>query len=107
MDSHRTMQAIWNGTVVAESDDTIMAEGNHYFPQTSLRVGHFTPSATRALCPWKGVASYSITVDGLTNPDAAWQYRHPLPFARRLKGWVAFWHGVHVVPARDQDRADR
>jgi len=92
------MKAIWNGVVLAESDDTVVVEGNHYFPRDSLVEEYFEPSWTRSVCPWKGVASYySVTVDGQTNPDAAWEYRKPFPTARSIKGRVAFWHGVQVV----------
>jgi uncharacterized protein (DUF427 family) len=105
------MKAIWNGTVLAESDDTVFVEGNHYFPRESLAEEHFTPSDTRSVCPWKGVASYySVTVDGATNPDAAWEYRSPFPTARKVKGRVAFWHGVQVVAddaATSEERATR
>jgi uncharacterized protein (DUF427 family) len=108
MTNRRTMQSVWNGRVVAESDDTIVVAGNHYFPDSSLREEYFTPSSTKSVCPWKGIACYySITVDGVTNPDAAWQYRHPWPFVRKVKGRVAFWHGVEVGPAGDPDGADR
>ena len=93
-----TLRAIWNDTVVAESADTVVVEGNHYFPRESLIEAHFTPSKTRSLCPWKGMASYyTITVDGLVNPDAAWEYRHPSVLARKIKGRVAFWRGVELV----------
>lgn len=102
------MQAIWNDTVVAESDQTIVVEGNHYFPEDSLRREYFTESKTMSICPWKGKASYfDLALDGQTIPDAAWQYRHPLPLARRVKNRVAFWHGVHVVPARGEHEARR
>jgi uncharacterized protein (DUF427 family) len=100
------MQAIWNRTVVAESDQTIVVEGNHYFPEDSLRPEYFTSSRSMTICPWKGKASYyHLTVDGETNRDAAWQYRHPLPLARKVKNRVAFWHGVQVVRVRDEQEA--
>jgi len=93
-----TVKAIWNGTVVAKGDDTVVVEGNHYFPRDSLVEEHFTPSKARSLCPWKGMASYyTITVDGAANPDAAWEYPHPSPLARKVKGRVAFWSGVEIV----------
>lgn len=93
------MRAVWNGAVLAESNDTIVVEGNHYFPPESLNRQYFTASATHTVCPWKGVASYhTLTVDGVTNPDAAWFYPHPLPLARKVKDRVAFWHGVRVEP---------
>ena len=97
------MQAMWNGAVVADSDQTIVVEGNHYFPEDAVNWEHFTASNTMTICAWKGKASYyHLTVDGQTNPDAAWQYRHPLPLARKVKDRVAFWHGVRVVPAIDE-----
>lgn len=103
-----TITAIWNGTVVAESDDTVVVEANHYFPRESLVEEHFTPSATRTVCPWKGLASYyTIAVDGSANPDAAWTYEHPFPLARKIKGRVAFWRGVDVAAAPSKQRAGR
>ncbi len=82
-----TMRAIWNGAVLAESDDTVVVEGNHYFPEESLRKEYFTPTRSATICPWKGKASYyTLTVDGVTSKDAAWQYQHPLPLARKVKG---------------------
>jgi len=102
------MQASWNGTVVADSDQTIVVEGNHYFPQDAVHWDYFTPSTSMTICPWKGKASYyHLTVDGDTNPDVAWQYQRPFPLARRVKNRVAFWHGVRVVPAVDEQRARR
>ncbi|MEV6527340.1 DUF427 domain-containing protein [Longispora sp. NPDC051575] len=91
------VRAVFNGVVLADSDDTVVVEGNRYFPPESLRMEHFTPARTRSICPWKGIASYyTITVDGVVNPDAAWYYRHPTPFARRVRNRVAFWNGVTV-----------
>jgi uncharacterized protein (DUF427 family) len=93
-----TVRAVWNGAVLAESDDTVVVKGNHYFPPQSLRWEYFTDSRSRSLCPWKGIASYyTVTVDGRTNPDAAWYYPRPSPFARKLKNRVAFWNGVEVA----------
>ncbi|NUR27895.1 MAG: DUF427 domain-containing protein [Catenulispora sp.] len=93
-----TMRAVWNGVVLAESDDTKVVEGNHYFPAESLIREYFAPSGMKSVCPWKGIASYySITVDGVTNRDAAWYYPHPFPLARRIKNRVAFWQGVEVI----------
>jgi uncharacterized protein (DUF427 family) len=90
--------AVWNGVVLAESDDTIVVDGHHYFPDAALRREYFSLSSSRRLCPWKGVASYySITVNGATNPNAAWYYPHPSPLARRIKNRVAFSNGVEVV----------
>lgn len=99
-----TMRAIWNGTVLAESEDTVVVEGNHYFPAESLRAEYFAPSDHRSVCPWKGVASYrSVVVDGQVNPDAAWEYEHPSILARKIKGHVAFWRGVDVVRVDPSD----
>jgi uncharacterized protein (DUF427 family) len=93
-----SVRAVWNGIVLAESNDTVVVEGNHYFPSDSLRREHFTASSMKTLCFWKGIASYySITVDGVTNPDAAWYYKHPSPLARKIKNRVAFGNGVEVV----------
>lgn len=97
------MQAIWNDTVVAETDQTIVVEGNHYFPEESLHREYFTPSTSMTICPWKGMASYyHLTVDGQVNRDAAWHFRHPIPLARRVKNRVAFWHGVRIEPVRGE-----
>ncbi|HEX4590140.1 MAG TPA: DUF427 domain-containing protein [Gemmataceae bacterium] len=90
-------RAIWNGTVVAESPDTVVVEGNHYFPADSLKREHFRPSETHTICGWKGKASYySLDVNGQTNPDAAWYYPEPKPEAAQIKDRVAFWKGVEV-----------
>lgn len=92
------MKAIWNNQVLAESDDTVVVEGNHYFPESSLNRDFFKPSATHTVCPWKGTASYySIAVDGQENKDAAWYYPTPSEEASHIKGRVAFWRGVKVV----------
>ncbi len=91
------MKAIWNGTVIAESDDTIVVEGNHYFPRESIDEQYFTDSATHTTCPWKGVASYlTVSVDGQPNPDAAWYYPAPKDAAAEIKDHIAFWRGVSV-----------
>jgi uncharacterized protein (DUF427 family) len=91
------MRAIWNGTVLAESDDTVVVEGNHYFPATALRHDLVRPSDTHTVCPWKGVASYySVEVDGKVNQDAVWYYPDPKPKAAMVAGRVAFWKGVVV-----------
>lgn len=96
------MRAIWNGQVLAETARTKVVEGNHYFPPESLNLEYFTPSRTRSLCPWKGLASYyTVTVDGNVNADAAWYYPHPSPLARRIKNHVAFWNGVTVEGTRE------
>ena len=91
------MRAVWNQTVLAESDDTEVVEGNHYFPQDSIRVEHFRPSDTHTTCPWKGEASYyDVVVGDQVNKDAAWYYPEPKDAARQIKGRVAFWKGVKV-----------
>jgi len=97
------MQAIFNGVVIAESDDTIVVEGNHYFPRASLRDEYIEPSKAHSVCVWKGVASYyNVHVDGATSTGAVWYYAKPSPLARRIKDRVAFWQGVQVRPAPDQ-----
>lgn len=91
------MKATWNGVVLAESDQTIVVEGNHYFPPNSINTLYFHPSISHTTCPWKGLASYyNITVEGETNPDAAWYYPAPKDAAKEIAGYVAFWRGVHV-----------
>ena len=92
-------RAVWNGVELARSADTVVVEGNHYFPIESVDRALLQPSRAHTVCPWKGVASYyTVTVDGVTNRNAAWYYARPSPFARRLKGRVAFWNGVRVEP---------
>ncbi len=92
------MKAVWNGTVVAESDDTVVVEGNHYFPAASLKQEYLLPSNTKTMCSWKGQASYqTLMVDGNANPDAVWSYPDPKEAAAEIKGRVAFWKGVQVV----------
>ncbi|MEO5720162.1 MAG: DUF427 domain-containing protein [Chthoniobacterales bacterium] len=92
------MKASWNGVTLAESDDTVVVEGNHYFPNESLRREHFSPSETHTTCPWKGEASYyHVQVDGETNNDAAWYYPTPKDAAAQIKDRVAFWRGVTVA----------
>ena len=91
------MKAVWNGVTLAESDQTIVVEGNHYFPPDALNREHFQLSATHTICSWKGEASYlTVAVDGQTNNDAAWFYASPKPEAAQIKDYVAFWHGVKV-----------
>ncbi|NNE69356.1 MAG: DUF427 domain-containing protein [Rhodothermales bacterium] len=91
------MKAIWNGVVVAESDDTIVVEGNHYFPADSVNREYIAASDTTTHCPWKGMASYyHLEVDGERNQDAVWYYAEPRPAAVRVKDRVAFWKGVTV-----------
>jgi len=90
-------KAIWNSTVLAESDRCEVVEGNQYFPPEAVRREHLEPSATHTTCPWKGVASYyDVVVNGETNRDAAWYYPEPKAAARNIKGYVAFWRGVKV-----------
>lgn len=92
------MKAIWKDTVLAESDDTVVVENNHYFPSSSIRKEYFTPSNTHTVCPWKGTASYyTINVDGDENRDAAWYYPDPKEAARQIKTRVAFWKGVRII----------
>ncbi|MGH2851652.1 MAG: DUF427 domain-containing protein [Solirubrobacteraceae bacterium] len=91
------MKAIWNGAVLAESDDTVVVEGNHYFPEESLDASFFEDSSTHTLCPWKGEASYkTVVVDGERNADAAWYYPAPLEAAEHVRDRYAFWNGVEV-----------
>jgi uncharacterized protein (DUF427 family) len=91
------MKALWNNTVIAESADTVVVEGNHYFPPDSLTQEFFKPSTTTSVCPWKGTASYyTLDVDGKQNPDAAWYYPDTKPDANQIKGRIAFWKGVQV-----------
>lgn len=93
------MRAIWNGTVIAESADTVVVEGNHYFPAAAVRGEFLRDSDTRTTCGWKGVASYySVVVDGAVNADAAWYYPNPKDGAQAVAGRVAFWRGVEVAP---------
>jgi uncharacterized protein (DUF427 family) len=92
------MKAIWNGAVLAESDDTIVVEGNHYFPRESIDERYFVPSENHTVCHWKGTASYfHVEVDDTRNPNAAWYYPTPSAAASEIAGYVAFWHGVRVV----------
>ncbi len=91
------MKAIWNGHIIAESENTIVVEGNHYFPPDALKKEFFEESATHTTCGWKGVASYfSIVVGEEKNKDAAWYYPEPKDAAKNIKGYVAFWRGVKV-----------
>jgi uncharacterized protein (DUF427 family) len=92
-----TARATWNGEVIAESDDTIIVEGNHYFPPASINRELLTDSNTRTMCHWKGQASYySLVVGGETNADAVWYYPDPYDAADVIKDYVAFWRGVEV-----------
>lgn len=91
------MKATWNGAVLAESDDTVVVEGNHYFPADSIKRDYFRESETHTVCGWKGTASYyDVVVGGETNADAAWYYPEPKDAAREIAGRVAFWRGVRV-----------
>lgn len=90
-------RAIWNDTVIAETEDTVLVEGNVYFPRDSVRDDVLVESDTHSVCPWKGTASYfSLVVDGQTNPDAAWYYPTPKDAAKEITDRVAFWKGVKV-----------
>lgn len=91
------VKAIWNNTVIAESDATVQVEGNHYFPPSAIKKEYFTTTDTHTSCPWKGVASYyDIEVDGDVNKDAAWYYPEVSELAKGIKGYIAFWKGVEV-----------
>jgi uncharacterized protein (DUF427 family) len=91
------MKAIWNGVVIAESPDTVLVEGNHYFPESALKREYISFSNHRTTCAWKGQASYySLLVNGELNTDAAWYYADPKPEAEAVRGRVAFWKGVKV-----------
>ena len=92
------MKAIWNNTVIAESDDTVLVEGNHYFPESALKREYVTFSNHKTSCPWKGQASYySLIVNGEMKIDAVWYYADPKPEAQMVRGRVAFWNGVTVA----------
>lgn len=91
------MKAIWNNTVIAESEDTVLVEGNHYFPESTLKREFTTFSNHKSSCAWKGQASYySLIVNGDVNTDAVWYYPEPKPEADMVRGRVAFWKGVKV-----------
>lgn len=92
-----SMKATWNGAVLAESDKTVIVEGNHYFPSDSIKKEYFHESGTHTSCPWKGEASYyNVVVEGQVNKDAAWYYAEPKPAADEIRNRVAFWRGVKV-----------
>ena len=94
------VRACWNGAVIAESTDTVVVEGNHYFPVEAVDRQYLRDSDTHSVCPWKGTASYyTVVVDGRENPDAAWYYPEPKDAARAVTGRVAFWRGVEVEEA--------
>jgi uncharacterized protein (DUF427 family) len=91
------MKATWNGATLAESGDTVIVEGNHYFPPASINRKYFVESESHTICPWKGEASYyNISVDGKVNKDAAWYYPHPREAAAEIRDRVAFWKGIFV-----------
>lgn len=91
------VEARWNGAVIAKSDDTVVVEGNHYFPADAVDPALLKPSATTSNCPWKGTAHYhSLVVGGQENRDAAWYYPDPKPAAAEIAGRIAFWKGVEV-----------
>jgi uncharacterized protein (DUF427 family) len=91
------MKAIWNGAVIAESDKTIVVEGNHYFPPDAVNKEYFQTSDTHTVCPWKGTASYyNVVVNGEVNKDAAWYYPNTIEAAKNVENYVAFWKGVKV-----------
>ncbi|MAQ93660.1 hypothetical protein B1759_00600 [Rubrivirga sp. SAORIC476] len=93
------MKATWNGAVIAESDATVVVEGNHYFPPASLNRDHLRPSDHTTVCPWKGTAGYfDVVVGDEENPNAAWIYREPKEAAAEIRDHVAFWRGVEVTP---------
>jgi len=92
------MKANWNNEVIAESEQTVVIEGNHYFPADSIKKDFFKASETHTVCPWKGTASYySLEVNGKTNADAAWYYPEASKLAESIEGRVAFWKGVEVT----------
>jgi len=91
------MKASWNNAVIAESDNTVVVEGNHYFPRDAVNNEYLQPSNTHTICPWKGEASYyDVVVNGEINGDAAWYYPDPKPAAAEIRHRIAFWHGVTV-----------
>jgi uncharacterized protein (DUF427 family) len=98
--SHRHVTAIWQGKVLADSDRTILVEGNHYFPPDSVNREFFADSSEHSFCPWKGTASYyDVAIDGDRNSGAAWYYPEPMEAAEAIRDYVAFWRGVEVMPA--------
>lgn len=93
------MKATWNGATLAESEETVVVEGNHYFPAQSIHAEYFLDSDTHTTCPWKGLASYkNVRVDGEVNRDAAWYYPDPKDAAAEIKDRFAFWNGVEITP---------
>ena len=93
------MKALWNGTVIAESEDTVVVEGNHYFPADAVRPEHLRASELTSVCPWKGTAAYyDVVVGDEVNHDAAWHYDEPKARAEHIRGRIAFWRGATVLP---------
>lgn len=102
------VRATWNGAVLAESENTVVVEGNHYFPRGSVAKQHLRSSAAETTCPWKGVASYfDVVVDGNINTRAAWYYPHPKSAAKQIMDHVAFWKGVKVIDDAAEIRGGR
>ncbi len=92
------MKAVWNDAIIAESDDTVVVEGNHYFPYDSVKKEYLQESDFTTKCGWKGMANYyTVTVDGKANKDSAWYYTEPNDAAKKIKGRIAFWNGVEIV----------
>ncbi len=91
------MKAIWNDEIIAESENTVVVEGNHYFPNESVNKKYLVESNKNSFCPWKGTANYfSLKVNGKINDDSAWYYPDPKPAAAEIKGYIAFWRGVKI-----------
>lgn len=91
------MKAKWNNQIIAESNDTIVVENNHYFPADAVNKNFLSPSSTHTTCPWKGVASYyTLDINGKENPDAAWYYPDPKTAAENIRNYIAFWKGVEI-----------
>ena len=91
------MKAVYEGTVIAQSENTILIEGNHYFPESDVKMEYLIPSETHSTCPWKGLASYYDVKVNTVNKDAAWYYPEPKDAAKEIKGYVAFWKGISVT----------
>lgn len=92
------MKAVWNNVMIAESDSTIIVEGNHYFPYDSIKEEYFHKTTLTSFCGWKGMANYySITIHGKTLKDCAWYYSEPNDAAKKIKGMIAFWNGIEVI----------
>ena len=92
------MKAIWNGVTIAESSETVVVEGNHYFPTSDVNMSYLTSTRKKTNCPWKGIANYyTINVDGESNKNACWIYSAPKEAAKKIEGRIAFWHGVNVI----------